>query len=402
MNLLKDIWTNLVLPYLSPIDLCRFQRVSKRCLQLTTTFQSTIDKWKQLINNRTLNECLYEAGKSGHLQMVEFCIAKGANQLYRGMEGAAENGHEHLVPYFIDRASNDHLTAQNWIHGLNGASKGDHERLVDFFISKGINSRERYMALHNAASNCNQAMVDKLIANGADDWESGLEGACKGGNLTLVKLFLEKCTLDHGHDDYDDDDDSDANSMLSMALRAAAEGGNTDIIDYLIKLGADDWNYGLFGAVEGNHSHLVDFFIQKGANDWNWALRAAVSIGSKHYINMFVQLGANDWSPALEDAIKHGDIELFKYVLAKGAKLQSNAIMFEAISGGHKKIIEMLHTLEWIEDKNHDLEICALFEEHELIEMFISFGANDFVGASLFTNDEATLALLQRHSPNLL
>ena len=63
--LLKDLWINHVLPQLSPIDLSRFQQVSKQFLTLTKPFQHIIDRWKQLTFN--VDYCLYQAAKNGYV-----------------------------------------------------------------------------------------------------------------------------------------------------------------------------------------------------------------------------------------------------------------------------------------------------------------------------------------------
>ncbi|MFB5622743.1 MAG: hypothetical protein ACE5RH_01995, partial [Nitrosarchaeum sp.] len=55
-----------------------------------------------------------------------------------------------------------------------------------------------------------------------DDWNWGLEGACKGGNIDIVKLMIKK--------------------------------------------GAYDWDSGLYGACEGRHMNIVELMIKKGAN----------------------------------------------------------------------------------------------------------------------------------------
>jgi hypothetical protein len=70
MLLLKDLWINHVLPQLSPIDLSRFQQVSKWCLTLSKPFQHIIDHWKQIINDKTVDRCLFEASKQGHKDLV--------------------------------------------------------------------------------------------------------------------------------------------------------------------------------------------------------------------------------------------------------------------------------------------------------------------------------------------
>jgi ankyrin repeat protein len=43
---------------------------------------------------------MHGAARSGHLDLVEFFIGKGANDLDTGMYIAALNGHRHIVEFF--------------------------------------------------------------------------------------------------------------------------------------------------------------------------------------------------------------------------------------------------------------------------------------------------------------
>ena len=155
--LLKDLWINLIIPKLSPIDLSCLQCVSKQFLTLTKHFQHTIDRWKQLINDKTFNWCLHEASKQGHLDLVQLFITKGANDLDNALYGASLGGHKDLVEFFINKGAND------WNMALYAASIGGHKDLVQLFIDKGAN-----------------------------DWKWALCYAKLGGNRDLVEFFNQK------------------------------------------------------------------------------------------------------------------------------------------------------------------------------------------------------------------
>ena len=132
--LLKDLWINLIIPQLSPIDLSRLQCVSKQFLLLTKPFQHIIDQWKQLVNDESSNHCLYKASKQGHLDLVQLFINKGANNWNWALEGASKGGHKDLVQFLIDKGAN------NWNCGLHSASFEGHNDLVQLFIDQGANN----------------------------------------------------------------------------------------------------------------------------------------------------------------------------------------------------------------------------------------------------------------------
>ncbi len=43
----------------------------------------------------------------------------------------------------------------------------------------------------------------------------------------------------------------------------AAEGGHKDFVEFFIKKGANNWNWGMGSAALGGHKDLVEFFKKK-------------------------------------------------------------------------------------------------------------------------------------------
>jgi hypothetical protein len=153
----KDLWINLIIPKLSPIDLSRLQCVSKQFLTLSKPFQHIIDHWIQLTNNYSSYYCLYQASKQGHLDLVLLFISKRADNWNEALYAASQGGHFDLVLLFISKGAND------WNWALKCASEGGHKDLVQFFIDKGAN-----------------------------DWNLALCGASQGGHRDLVEFFNQK------------------------------------------------------------------------------------------------------------------------------------------------------------------------------------------------------------------
>src|SRR5579872_1285340 len=86
----------------------------------------------------------------------------------------------------------------------------------------------------------------------------GLEGACTGGHLDIVKLLISKGA-----------------NCWNFALPCACESGNVDIVELLISKGAYNWNGGLYSACYAGHFGMIELMISKGANDWNNGLVGA-------------------------------------------------------------------------------------------------------------------------------
>ena len=101
----KDVWTYLILPQLSPIDLVYFGLASKRCLTLTESFQHIIEKWKQLTFSMTAEHCLIKAALAGDSSLVQLFIDKGAKNLNTALGSAALGGHEDLIKLFVSKGA---------------------------------------------------------------------------------------------------------------------------------------------------------------------------------------------------------------------------------------------------------------------------------------------------------
>jgi ankyrin repeat protein len=209
--LLKDLWVHHVLPKLSPIDLSRFQCVSKWCLKLTKPFQHVIDYWKHVPTCKVV----LKAALRGHLDIVKLMVKRLNYQLWNsGLAYAARGGHFHVIQFFIEQG------ATCWMWALEGAARGGHISLIEFFLDKGGLSH----------TNVNFA----------------LRGAARGGHQTLVQFIIDKGA-----------------THLNDALYCAARGGYTELVMFLISKGANDWIHGLYGARLKRRQELIEFFEKK-------------------------------------------------------------------------------------------------------------------------------------------
>jgi ankyrin repeat protein len=102
-------------------------------------------------------------------------------------------------------------------------------------------------------------------------------------------------------------------------LNYACQGGNLEIVKLMIKKGANIWNWGLEGACEGGHLEIVNLMIEKGANDWNNGLYGACKGGKLEMVNLMNEKGANNWNIGLFGACKDGQLEMVNLMIEKGA-----------------------------------------------------------------------------------
>ena len=84
----------------------------------------------------------------------------------------------------------------------------------------------------------------------------------------------------------------------NYGLQGACQGGNVSIVEFIIKKGASQWNFGLQGACCGGHMHLVELMIKKGAKHLNNGLYYASIGGHVPIIHFLIQKGADSFCDA--------------------------------------------------------------------------------------------------------
>ncbi len=117
-----------------------------------------------------------------------------------------------------------------------------------------------------------------MIEKGANDWNYGLNGACKGGHLELI--------------------------------------------DFMIKRGATSWNLGLWGACEGGHLEIAKLMIEKGANALDRGLFFGCKKGHLEIVKLMTENGAdihNSYSnyDAVKTARNKEYLHIIEYLVPK-------------------------------------------------------------------------------------
>ncbi len=115
------------------------------------------------------------------------------------------------------------------------------------------------------------------------------------GKINMLKYFIETHS-----------EQTDTSKVgLNFLLERACEKCKYDIIEYLIKMGADDWNEGFAAACEGNHKNIMEYMINKGKINFDNALKRACVGGHRNIINYLINdIGVNNWNEALTGACK--------------------------------------------------------------------------------------------------
>jgi len=128
--------------------------------------------------------------------------------------------------------------------------------------------------------------------------------------------------------------------QLNKCLIKASEEGDIDLVNELIRLGANNWNRAMANAAKGGHRDLVNLFIEKGANNWNEAMANAAKGGHRDLVDLFIEKGANWWNRAMANAAEGGHRDLVNFFIEKGADDWDQA-MFSAAEGGHRDLVDL-------------------------------------------------------------
>lgn len=253
------------------------------------------------------------AADRGCLEMVQLLLAHGlnANGLYgeKPLYHAAQSGNRALVEYLIAQGAEVNYRGEPW---------GD---------------RFDQDAIMAAASHGRKEVFDLLLDKGAKvDFSLALIAAAEGCNLELVQELVDKGANVNAEGE-----------TSGTPLEAAARGGNVDVMRYLVGKGADlkkgPGSYDrtlLCEAASHNRKEMVDYLLAQGldinaGNAMGTPLQACLLGESKQQamIEYLLSKGADleargaEGGTVLHTAAEHGDFEEVQFLVKAGAKVNT-------------------------------------------------------------------------------
>ena len=128
---------------------------------------------------------------------------------------------------------------------------------------------------------------------------------------------------------------------LNTKLEKHTKKGNTFRVKALIKLGANEWNRGLWGSCFGGYPKLANLMISKGATDWELGLMGSCRSGNRELVDIMISKGATWWSAALWYACLGGNIEIVNLMIEYGGSWWDTAMVYACL-GGHPEIVKLM------------------------------------------------------------
>ena len=145
-------------------------------------------------NSLRPRECLVQAARLGHLDVINYAIEKYSGDpemnvifYFEALENAAGFGHMDIVDRLL-REVGSNTKSYNTI--LRGAAKGGRNNIIQLMIQKGAKNLNE--GLYVAAYNGHLDTVKFLVDNKATDLGGALEEAAKSGRYDVAEFLLEQ------------------------------------------------------------------------------------------------------------------------------------------------------------------------------------------------------------------
>jgi len=191
------------------------------------------------------------------------------------------------------------------------------------------------------AARLGRADLVRLAAEqGANEADIALYSAAGEGHLPIVEWVWDYATRLEAPVV----EESVLQETLNQILLDASEGGHSDVLEWAVNKGADDFNYAVWKAVRNGHPELLPRLLELGADDYDHVMQAASSQNYPLIVNDMLAKGATNYNSALSAAALGGNVAIFDQMLALGANDYGMPLGFAA-RGGHIDLVRRLVAL---------------------------------------------------------
>ena len=178
--------------------------------------------------------------------------------------------------------------------------------------------------------------------------------ASRNGRLEIVKLLIPYyVNLDENIIRKSCRCFNDVKDDISLSITVASQNGHTTVIKLLLKHGkCEHLSASLLGAVPNNHIDVVKLLLENEADSYihdskDFFLRCASKKGFLEIVNLLLKYGADvhaEDDEALQEASSHGHLEIVRILLEYGTDVHAddNEALKGASSYGYLEIVRIL------------------------------------------------------------
>lgn len=219
---------------------------------------------------------------------------------------------------------------------------------------KKYESMDIHRRLYAAAEMEDKRIIEYLLQNdNLIDLRQGIRVLAQKGNKKLMYLLIEH------HLKKGENPEAykvvmkgvlDPEEAYNAALEGAALSGNEDILDEMIELGANEFDYAMEEAVKGNHEKIVQKLLGMGIKNtfgqtYGDAMIAAARNNNKKIFDMVMvaSYGGGGYvrDEVLYSIIDFGHIYYVRKILDHGVRVKDYHVAF-AKKRGYNDIVELL------------------------------------------------------------
>jgi ankyrin repeat protein len=360
--------------------------VPERSLRLALQFGFEVD-----VRDSFGNTALQIAANRGYFQLARILLEHGADPQAKSkrmgppLEEAVCSRNSNTIQLLIDRGidvdaqGSRHDTALIAAISLTAIDEHSKVDIVRLLLDAGARPDQRYReetrsALHIASERGEEELCELLILHGADvnlrsgmPPQSALEAACKAPNEHVLRLLLSsgaqapECGVAFSGEfmhgwvrleesavqvlrimrDHNIKMDFEGNGSYLPAIHEAAKAGRPEVLDELLKLGAD------ISSQAGEHGNVLHTAIAErimGKSNISACIRVLLDHGAE--VNGSGLIHITPLEAALNSPWSAEDA--FKVLVEHGAQVGSRGpvLLPEAVAGGHVYIVQYLLTAE--------------------------------------------------------
>lgn len=288
-------------------------------------------------NKRKLYNSLFPyACMSGNIEIIDLMIARGA-RWNNHMGNMCRSGNIDLINFMSARDSYPNFI--NWDKSLYGACLSKNRNIISLVIGMLDSFENLNSGLQGACKAGDMELTKIIISMGADGYVNAFYCACSSGNRELANYLIGK--IFNIHKLY---------INWNRALHNSCSSGNIELIEMIMSYGVNlNWNRGLAGACLTGKLSIAKTAISKGARNYNEALYLSCQSGNIKLVILIIRMGADDWDGGYIGACISGNIEIIDMMIKSGAILLTKGVEY-AYNNGNIGAIQLLMDMGCISD----------------------------------------------------